>query len=82
MTVYLPHIKLANVATGQAEVRLFTPFSRDVAFGSSESLGWVVKSVTGNWVAQTSDRIRVAAFASRKAAVDHLVALHAAEEVK
>jgi hypothetical protein len=77
MITYFPHVKLANLAAGQAEVRLFTPFSPEVAFGSSESLGWVVRGETGRWIAQTPDRVRVAAFNTRKEAVDHLAALKA-----
>lgn len=69
MTTYLPHIKLAHIATGQAEVRLFTP---DVAFGESRSLGWVVRSTTGRWVAQDRNRVPVKSFPSRRAAVDFL----------
>jgi len=73
MTRYLPHVKLANVATGQAEVLLFTPFSPDVAFGFSSSLGWVFRGVSGRWVAQDSERVPLSAFPTRKDAVDYLV---------
>lgn len=74
MTVYLPIVKLANVATGQAEVRLFTPFSRDVPFGTSASLGWVVRRAGGRWIAQDTSKVPVGAFATRSEAVADLVA--------
>lgn len=54
---------------------MFTPFSPEVAFGSSESLGWVFRVESGRWVAQTPNRVRVAAFPSRKEAAVHLVEL-------
>jgi hypothetical protein len=81
MSLYLPHVKLANVATGQAEVRWFTPFSPDVPFGESRSLGWVIHSLSGKWVVQLPDHVRVGAFRTRKAAVDHLVANRAVDQV-
>jgi len=77
MTVYLPHVKLANVAHGQAEVRWFTPAAPDVAFGSSRSLGWVTRNFEGGrWVAKDTGGVPLAAFDSRQAAVDHLVAIN------
>jgi hypothetical protein len=71
-SVTLAHIKLANVATGQAEVRLFTPASRDVTFGTSRSLGWVVRALSGRWIAQDLYGVPLAAFPTRKGAVNYL----------
>ncbi len=65
-------IKLANVATGQAEVRLFTHAAPDVAFGSSRSLGWVIRGQSGRWIAQDTNRVQLKAFDTRKAAINHL----------
>lgn len=73
MSVYLPHVRLANVATGQAEVRLFTPAAPDVAFGFSRSLGWVTRNhAGGQWLAKDTNGVPLAAFPSRRAAVDYL----------
>lgn len=80
--VYIPHVKLANIATGQAEVRWFTPAAPDVPFGTSRSLGWVVRTVSaGRWVAQDGTGYPLASFPSRKAAVDYLVANRAVDQV-
>lgn len=82
MKVYLPHVKLANVATGQAEVRLFTPFSSDVPFGESRSLGWVTRNYPGGrWLAKDTNGVPLGAFPSRKLAVDHLVANQTVDQV-
>lgn len=75
MARYLPHVKLANVATGQAEVRWFIPAAPDVPFGESRSLGWVIRGTSGRWIAQDTNRVPVAAFDTRKAAIDRLVAI-------
>lgn len=73
--VYLPHVKLANIATGQAEVCWFTPAAPDVPFGSSRSLGWVTRNYSGGrWLARDSSGAPVGAFPSRRNAVDYLVA--------
>lgn len=76
MAHYLPHVKLANVAPGQAEVRWFTPAAPDVPFGSTRSLGWVTRNhAGGRWLALDTKGVHVAAFDTRKAAIDHLVAI-------
>lgn len=79
-TTYLPHVKLANIAIGQAEVRWFTPHSPDVPFGSSVSLGWVIRPRT-RWVAQDTHGVALASFASREEAVKHLVANRSVDQV-
>lgn len=81
MTHYLPHVKLTSIATGQAEVRLFTPFSPDVPFGSSRSLGWVRRQKADTrWLAVDAEQSLVGChFSTRQAAVDHLVALNKKE---
>lgn len=82
MTHYLPHVKLANVATGQAEVRWFTPAAPDVPFGSSRSLGWVTRNHSGGrWIAKDTSGVPLAALPSRQAAVDYLVANQAVDQV-
>ena len=73
-TTYLPHVKLASIAAGQAEVRWFTPHSSRVPFGTSEGIGWVVKTITGRWLAQDADGVPLEAFPTRQAAINHLVA--------
>lgn len=82
MAVYIPHVKLANIATGQAEVRWFTPAAPDVPFGSSVSLGWVTRNYSGGrWLVRDDKGAPVKSFPSRKAAVDYLVANRAVDQV-
>jgi hypothetical protein len=82
MSVYLPHVKLANVRTGQAEVRWFTPAAPDVPFGFSRSLGWVTRNYPGGrWLVRDDKGAPLEAFPSRQAAVDYLVANRAVDQV-
>lgn len=75
MNTYVSHVKLSNITSGHADVRWFTPFP-GVAFGFSRRLGFVARNVPGGrWVAHDTNGAPVGAFPSRKAAVDHLVAI-------
>ena len=82
MTVYLPHVKLANITPGSAEVRLFTPCAPDVPFGSSERLGHVARHPNNRWAAYDDTGSSVGGwFRSRKEAAAYLKSLHAIRQL-
>lgn len=76
--MYLPVVKLSNITPGSAEVRLFTPHSPEVPFGSSERLGHVSRRPNDRWLAYDETHTSVGGwFATRKEAAAYLKSLHA-----
>lgn len=74
MTLYVAHVKLANVTPGRAEVRWFTPAAPDVPFGFSRPLGEVRRAEDGRWLAVDAEGTLLGAhYTTRKAAVELLV---------